>query len=106
MFYFPVIAPLVSVSLLWQWMFNTHFGVINSLLRLIGLAPCPMVNQLQVCPYGGHDNECMEDYRLEHGRFPGWAAGESHHRTTRLPKLMVQTAGNVHVILRCHFCVP
>ena len=41
MFYFPVIAPLVSVSLLWQWMFNTHFGVINSLLRLIGLAPVP-----------------------------------------------------------------
>ncbi|NLJ24407.1 MAG: sugar ABC transporter permease [Firmicutes bacterium] len=41
MFYFPVVAPLVSVSLLWQWMFNTHFGVINGILRMLGRAPVP-----------------------------------------------------------------
>lgn len=41
MFFFPVVAPLISVSMLWQWMFHTNFGIINSLLQKIGLNPIP-----------------------------------------------------------------
>lgn len=41
MYFFPVVAPLVSVSMLWQWMFHANFGIINALLRMIGFAPVP-----------------------------------------------------------------
>lgn len=41
MYFFPVVAPLVSVSLLWQWMYHTQFGVINALLSYVGIGPIP-----------------------------------------------------------------
>jgi len=39
MFYLPVITPTVVCSLLFVWLYNTDFGVINYLLGLVGVAP-------------------------------------------------------------------
>jgi multiple sugar transport system permease protein len=36
-FYLPTIAPIVASSVLWTWIFNSEFGLLNSLLRQIGL---------------------------------------------------------------------
>lgn len=36
-FYLPAVSAGVSVSLLWLWLFNSRFGLINFLLRSIGL---------------------------------------------------------------------
>lgn len=36
-FYLPVVTSGVAVALLWIWLFNSQFGLINYLLRLIGL---------------------------------------------------------------------
>lgn len=36
-FYLPAVTAGVSVSLLWMWLFNSRFGLINFLLRSIGL---------------------------------------------------------------------
>ena len=36
-YFIPVIAPAVAVALLWQWIYEPNFGVINSALRLIGI---------------------------------------------------------------------
>jgi len=36
-FYLPVVTSGVAVALLWVWLFNPQFGLINYLLRLIGL---------------------------------------------------------------------
>lgn len=36
-FYLPAVSAGVSVSLLWIWLFNSRFGLINFLLRSIGL---------------------------------------------------------------------
>lgn len=41
MFFFPVVAPLISVSMLWQWMFHTNFGIINSIIQFLGFNPIP-----------------------------------------------------------------
>lgn len=31
-YYIPVISPIVAISILWQWMLNSDFGLINQLL--------------------------------------------------------------------------
>ena len=38
-FYVPTVAPAVAMIYLWVWMFNYDFGLINGLLRMVGLAP-------------------------------------------------------------------
>jgi multiple sugar transport system permease protein len=39
-FYLPAIMPLVAASLLWQWVFNGNYGVLNSILSwLFATAP-------------------------------------------------------------------
>ncbi len=36
-FYIPTIVPLVATAILWMWLFNPNIGLINHLLRMIGL---------------------------------------------------------------------
>jgi raffinose/stachyose/melibiose transport system permease protein len=36
-FYGPGILPLVATGLIWAWMYNAQFGIINAFLELIGL---------------------------------------------------------------------
>ena len=38
-FFAPVVTTLVVVAVIWRYLFNTRFGVINWLLGLIGLGP-------------------------------------------------------------------
>jgi raffinose/stachyose/melibiose transport system permease protein len=35
-FYGPAILPLVAVALIWAWLYNPHFGLINEILRSMG----------------------------------------------------------------------
>lgn len=41
MYYFPVIAPLVTVSMLWLWILDTHFGILNYMLSIFGIEAIP-----------------------------------------------------------------
>lgn len=36
-YFIPVVAPTVAVALLWQWIYEANFGVLNSILRMIGI---------------------------------------------------------------------
>jgi ABC-type sugar transport system permease subunit len=36
---FPYMVPTVVIALIWRWMFNPEFGVVNALLRASGLVP-------------------------------------------------------------------
>ncbi|MDR1587777.1 MAG: sugar ABC transporter permease, partial [Treponema sp.] len=40
-FYFPQIAPIVSLSSLWLWMYNEKFGIINGFLGIFGIPNVP-----------------------------------------------------------------
>lgn len=35
MYYIPVISSLVAVSILWMWVFNYDFGLLNSIIKLL-----------------------------------------------------------------------
>ncbi len=36
-YYLPVVTPEVAMALLWAWMFDGNFGLINSLLMVVGI---------------------------------------------------------------------
>jgi len=36
-YFIPVIAPAVAVALLWNWLYEPNFGIINSALRVVGI---------------------------------------------------------------------
>ena len=38
-YYIPTVTPAVANVFLWVWIFNLDFGLINSLLRLVGITP-------------------------------------------------------------------
>jgi multiple sugar transport system permease protein len=40
-FYLPAIVPVVASSLLWLWVLNPEVGLINSLLRMLGVSDPP-----------------------------------------------------------------
>lgn len=44
-YYLPVIAPLLVISLLFAWMYNPEFGVINYVLSKIGLPQVPWLTE-------------------------------------------------------------
>ncbi len=35
-YFLPTIASMVSISIVWQWLFNTDFGIINYVIKLLG----------------------------------------------------------------------
>jgi raffinose/stachyose/melibiose transport system permease protein len=37
LYYMPAVLPLISVGLIWGWLYNPHFGAINIGLKAIGL---------------------------------------------------------------------
>lgn len=43
-FYLPSIMPVVAAAVLWAWIFNTEFGLLNILMRSVGL---PKIGWLQ-----------------------------------------------------------
>ena len=36
-FYLPSVLPAIAVSVLWIWVFNPEFGILNALLRIVGI---------------------------------------------------------------------
>src|SRR5216683_2388183 len=38
LYFLPVISSTVAVSLVWGWLYNQQFGLINYLLSLVGLS--------------------------------------------------------------------
>lgn len=46
-FYLPVIAPLVTVSVIWRIIFDTYSGILNAALELFSIAPIPWLTSTQ-----------------------------------------------------------
>ncbi len=36
-YYLPAVIPLVAVSMMWIWIFNPEYGVMNSIIRVFGI---------------------------------------------------------------------
>lgn len=50
-YYIPTVVPLVATSIVWMWLLNPVFGVVNFLLRNLGMAPMKFLqNEQTVLP--------------------------------------------------------
>jgi len=47
-FFMPVITSAVAVSLVWQWLYNPDFGLLNSFLKMVGVTEPPVWLNSQV----------------------------------------------------------
>ena len=47
-FYVPSITPVVASTIVWLWIFNGQFGILNEFLRFLGLSPIRLANRPQV----------------------------------------------------------
>jgi multiple sugar transport system permease protein len=36
-YFVPVVAPTVALALLWGWLYEPNFGIINAVLRIVGI---------------------------------------------------------------------
>lgn len=41
LYFVPNVSSLVAVSLVWTWIYNSEYGLINNVLRLLGVADLP-----------------------------------------------------------------
>jgi len=41
-YFMPVVSSMVAVALLWRWLYNPDFGLINSFLRILGIKNPPL----------------------------------------------------------------
>jgi multiple sugar transport system permease protein len=46
-YFLPVVTTMVAVALIWRWMYNTEYGVINYLLGLAGLGKIPWLTSTE-----------------------------------------------------------
>lgn len=44
-FFLPVVVSTVAISIIWGWMYNTEFGLLNGLLALFDLGPVPWLTR-------------------------------------------------------------
>jgi multiple sugar transport system permease protein len=47
LYYLPVVAPMVAVAMVWRWLYNTDFGVINYLLSRVGVSAVPWLTSMR-----------------------------------------------------------
>ncbi|NMA65394.1 MAG: sugar ABC transporter permease, partial [Clostridiaceae bacterium] len=47
-YYIPVIATPAAVTMVWRWLYNHHFGLINYVLKQLGLKPVNWIDDPNV----------------------------------------------------------
>lgn len=35
LYYIPVISPIIAISMIWQWLFNSDYGIVNEILHFL-----------------------------------------------------------------------
>lgn len=46
-YFLPVVCSTVAVAMVWQWLYETDFGLINYFLTKLGLAPIPWITSAE-----------------------------------------------------------
>ena len=70
-YFLPSIASMVSISIVWQWLFNTDFGIINYVIKAFGGSAVPWLTSTR------YYSELLERHGLQYDDFSGWVAGSS-----------------------------
>ena len=63
-FYLPYVVSMVSVSMLWLWIYEPATGVLNQTMRLLGLPSDALAVRSKPGSYVPHNHGSVEDDRL------------------------------------------
>jgi len=47
LYYLPVVAPMVAVTMVWRWLYNSNFGMINYVLSLVNVPAVPWLTSMR-----------------------------------------------------------
>lgn len=50
-YFFPMVVAPAAVSMVWKWLFNTEFGLLNHMLESIGLKPVAWLSDPKIAIY-------------------------------------------------------
>lgn len=50
-YFLPVVIPMVPVSIIWKWMYDSTYGIINFLLKAIGFSPVGWLTEPKIALY-------------------------------------------------------
>jgi multiple sugar transport system permease protein len=102
-FYLPAIVPMVASAILWIWILNPEMGLVNSLLRMAGIADAP--NWLQSASWllGSKSAIILMGLWSAGSGMIIWLAGLNQFRThwsdfTPSPKRITSASPNTAVI--------
>ncbi len=74
-FFLPSITSSVAISLMWLWIYNPEFGVLNFLLKLVGDQRPWLAFYDRMGDAGDYDHGDVAWAGLQHVNLPGWLAG-------------------------------
>lgn len=44
LYFLPYVTSVIAIGIVWSWIFNSHYGLMNSFLGLLGIDPIPWLN--------------------------------------------------------------
>ncbi len=68
-YYLPTIVPIVASSVLWSWVFNSEFGLLNSVIRRFGFTKILWLQDPDYALFSIHRDVAL-DLRRHHGHLP------------------------------------
>ena len=70
-FFIPVVSAWVAVALLWMWIFNPKFGLLNYLSGIDRYHRTGLALRPQMGDDSDRPDQCLERYRLFYDHVPG-----------------------------------
>ncbi|MBK8020750.1 MAG: sugar ABC transporter permease [Chloroflexi bacterium] len=75
--FMPYVVMSTVVGVVWTWILDKDFGLMNVYLQMFGLEPIDLAGQRTHGHVGHHPDDGLVDGRLQHGAVPGRFAGYS-----------------------------
>ena len=76
LYFVPVVAPTVAIALLWAWIYEANFGVLNSVLRMVGIQGAVLAGQHPLGDDRHHHRGDLGRVGVQHRHLPVRFAGD------------------------------
>lgn len=71
LFFLPVVPTMVPVSVIWKWIYDPSYGILNYAMSFFGLPSQGWLINFEAGHLGDHRDDDLEERRLLHGFVPG-----------------------------------
>ena len=85
LYFLPYVTSVIAIGIVWSWIFNSNYGLLNYFLSLFGIDAIPRLNDPPVCPGGADHLQHLEEPGLQHPDLFCPACPPFPRTSTRLP---------------------